>query len=273
MTLMNFLKQFLLVKHISLFFAFSFFLFATTAQNIPAKPEKETLVNDFSQTLTSSEVLRLEETLHTFSQKTSNQILVVIVPDLLGYDKADYAQRLAESWGIGKKEYNNGMIILIKPKINNESGQVYIGVGYGLEGAIPDAIAKRIVEQEMIPLLKQNNYFGAISSATTVLMELASGEYSYEQYDKKTSKKGKKTSFFILLILIIITIIFRGKRRGGRRRGGIDGTDFILLGGLGANSLGRSSSSWGGGFSSGGSGGFGGFGGGGFGGGGAGGSW
>jgi uncharacterized protein len=102
--------------------------------------------------LNGEEQQLLEETLVQFDRETSTQVVVVTVSSLQGYDKADFAYRIGESWGVGQKDRNNGVIVLIKPKISNEPGQVYIAVGYGLEAVIPDAVANRlIVNNEMIP--------------------------------------------------------------------------------------------------------------------------
>ena len=81
-----------------------------------------------------------------FNDSTSTQIAIVIVPSLLGYDKSDFAQRLAEKWGIGQKALDNGVLILVKPKTPDSKGEVFIAQGYGLEGAIPDITCGEIVD-------------------------------------------------------------------------------------------------------------------------------
>ncbi|MCK5784664.1 MAG: TPM domain-containing protein, partial [Desulfobacterales bacterium] len=152
----------------------------------------------------------------------------------------------------------------------------FIAVGYGLEPAIPDAIAKRIVDNEMIPHFKSGNYYQGIDRATTVLMKFAAGEISAEGYKKKTETSGI-FAFLPFIIIIIIILMIRGSR-GRSQTIGHSNTSFwsaLMLGSMMGNS--SHSGSWGGfsGGSSGfgGGGGFGGFGGGSFGGGGAGGSW
>ena len=119
-------------------------LFCTTAvdsafsQKIPERPVPPRLVNDFAGILKAEEVRNLEQKLVSFNDSTSTQIAIVIVRSLGGSDKADYAQQLAEKWGIGRKGLNNGVLILIKPKTADSNGQVQIAPGYGLEGPIPD---------------------------------------------------------------------------------------------------------------------------------------
>ena len=117
------------------------------SQNIPERPNPPRLVNDFAGMLKSEEVNMLEQKLVAFDDSTSTQIAIVIVPSLGGYDKADYAQRLGEKWGVGQKGRNNGILILIKPKTADSRGEVQISTGYGVEGPIPDITCGEIVDR------------------------------------------------------------------------------------------------------------------------------
>ncbi len=239
------------------------------AQEIPEPMQPPRLVNDFAGLLNESEWTRLEGKLRNYHDTTSTQIYVVIVNDLLGYDKADYAFRLGEKWGVGQKGKNNGAIILLKPKVGNQQGEVYIATGYGLEDVIPDALANRIVDKEMIPNFKQNNYYMGIDAATNVMIDLASGKFTAEQYE---SGGGLAGGIAVLIFLFFFFIIFS---RLNRTRGRSIGHNIPLWIALGMLSGGGGRSGGFGGFSSGGGsfGGFSGGGGGSFGGGGAGGSW
>lgn len=244
---------------------------------IPSKPVPPRLVNDLASVFTANESALLEKRLVQFSEKTSNQITIVTLPSLNGYDKAQMAFSIGENWGVGGAKFNNGVVILIKPKKGNEKGEAFIATGYGLEGALPDAICKRIVEYEMIPHFKNNNYYAGVDAALAVILPIAAGEHSYQEY-----KKGEESLFGPLLVLFIVfmfIIMLFGKKGGGPtnigggNRRGPSALDLLLLGSmLSGGRGGRSSGGFGGG-SFGGGGGFGGFGGGGFGGGGAGGSW
>lgn len=243
------------------------------SQDIPTRPEPPRLVNDLAGILSESQVRHLESKLVDFSDSTSTQITVVTVTSLSGYDKADFAFRIGEQWGVGQKGRNNGIVVLVKPKYSNERGEAYVAVGYGLEGVIPDAIGKRIVEYEMIPHFRENNYFAGLDAATTALMELSSGEFTADQYMKKT-KNSPLAVFIPVLIVLAVFFLIRSSRARSHSVGKSlpFWTAFWLLGSLGGHR-----GSWGN-FSSGsgpfgGGGGFGGFGGGSFGGGGAGGSW
>lgn len=247
-------------------------------QDIPDKPNPPRLVNDFAGLLSSQEINTLEQKLVAFNDSTSTQIAVVIVKDLSGYDKADYAQRLGEKWGIGRKKLNNGILVLVKTKSADSKGEVYITTGYGLEGAIPDITCGEIVDNEILPSFRQGAYYNGLDKATSTLMSLARGEFTASRYGKQMKKSaGQIAPFGIFIIIFIIAMIFRNSGRSNHNNISRSGLPFWLL--LGMMNSGRNShsGSWGGfsggGGFGGGGGGFGGFGGGGFGGGGAGGSW
>jgi len=124
---------------------------ASYAQKIHERPVNDSLVNDFAGVLTKSQKNTLEYKLRYFHDTTSNQIVVVTLNSLDGYDPASYAFALGEQWGIGQKDFNNGIVILVKPKYSSsDKGQIFIATGYGLEPVIPDATGKRIVEKEMV---------------------------------------------------------------------------------------------------------------------------
>ena len=261
-----------------IFLAGVFLSLVSYAQSeFPVRTDPPRLVNDYAGLLSSEQNGSLESKLVSFYRKTSTQIAIVTVKTLSGYDKADYATKLSEQWGIGQKGKNNGILILVKPKVGNERGEVYVAVGYGLEAVVPDAIASQaLIRQELIPAFKQNDYFTGLDKSTDVLIALTAGEYTADQYVKASNKKGKSGRGGFILIMIILAIIFLFSRRsnayGVSSGNGFLGTLLLmdLLGG------GRNNGSWndfsGGGGSSGDDS-FGGFGGGSFGGGGAGGSW
>ncbi|WP_251623950.1 TPM domain-containing protein [Odoribacter lunatus] len=228
-----------------------------SAQDFPDPMVPPRLVNDYTQLLSKAEQNRLEEKLQNFNDTTSTQISVATVPSLNGYEANDYAQRLAEKWGVGQQGKNNGILLLVKPKTRTEKGQVAIAVGYGLEGAVPDAIASRIIRNEIIPEFQNDRYYDGINKATNILMKLTSGEYSTDQYGNDEWGEAIFTGIFVVIFLLIILFSrFKSKGKGSG--------PFIFWGSLGGGLSGGSSS---------GNRGFGGFRGGSFGGGGASGSW
>lgn len=256
----------------------AFASFSAIAQNFPDKPNR--IVNDYANFLTIQEQNALESKLVSFSNQTSSQIAIAIVPDLEGYDKASYAYGLGEKWGVGQKGKNNGILILVKPKYQNSKGEVFIATGYGLEGAVPDAITKRIVENDILPYFKQNMYYKGLDEGTNRIMELTRGEYTADQYRESTKGSAGSAIPGIVIFLIVIIFSFIGRAKRARHYAvGHNVPFWIAMGMLSSNrshggSFGNFSSGGGsfGGFSGGG-GSFGGFGGGSFGGGGAGGSW
>jgi uncharacterized protein len=245
---------------------------------IPQKPEPFQLVNDYAGFLTQQETSSLEQKLRLFEQETSNQIAIVVLKDLMGYDKAQLAFELAEQWGVGQKGKDNGILILVKPKYPNSKGEVFIATGYGLEGAVPDATAKLIVENEIIPFFKAGEYFNGLSAGINTVMELTRGEYSPDEYNQQAKKRGSPVTT-IIFILIILGLVFM---RSGMSAYSYSRTNnigfwaalFLMSSATRSHSgyynsfSGRHSGGFGGGSSFGG-----GFGGGSFGGGGAGGSW
>ncbi|MBN2261818.1 MAG: TPM domain-containing protein [Prolixibacteraceae bacterium] len=251
------------------------------ANDLPQRPEPPTLVNDFANVLSRDERAALERKLVDYFAATSTQIAVVTVNSLSDYQISDYAFRLGEKWGVGGAKFNNGIIMVVKPKTSTSKGEAFIAVGYGLEGAVPDATAKQVVENEMITRFKNNDMYGGIESGTSVLIDLTKGEYNYQQYAKHVEGQGGFSPFIIFLVIFVIfPILFGRRRKGFYAAGGRSSLPFWLaMGMLGGSRRGNSgmfndfssgSGSFGGGSSFGS---FGGFGGGSFGGGGAGGSW
>ena len=244
------------------FFIFSLFLGITLSgysQNIPDPPMPHRMVNDFVGLLSDSERQVLETKLLNYQDTTSTQIYVVIVPSFNGYDKAQFASELGEKWKIGQPGKDNGVVLLIKPKSKNESGEVFIATGYGTESALTDAVCRRIIEQNMIPYFRENYYFDGIQSGIEQMIYRLSGEYTSD------SDSESAVPDLVIVILLVVGIIilasFSKKNTGNGNPRNFGGGMFFPPTGGGFGS--------GGGFS----GGFSGGGGGRFGGGGAGGRW
>lgn len=256
-------------------------LSSTLYAQVPQRPVPPRLVNDIAGIFTPAEQNILESMLVTFSDSTSNQITVVVVPELYGMDKAELAYQIGEQWKVGQKSFDNGIVILIKPKTTDSKGEVFIATGYGLEGVLTDAVCRRVIETDMIPYFRQDDYYNAVISALKTIMPIVSGEISERS---GSNGDGVLASFlflgFIVAFVIIIALLSKRKNgptnMGGGGKNKISALDLLLLGSIFMSS-GRGYSGRSGGFGSGGGsfggGGFGGFGGGSFGGGGAGGSW
>ena len=233
---------------------------------IPASPQPPRLVNDFAGAFPQYQADSLETVLSDFDARTSNQICVVTVTSLHDYDVAEYALRLANKWGIGSSR-NNGVLILLKTR---EGGyvDVTIQVGRGLEGAIPDAYASRIIRNIMGPHLRNDEYWPAVSKACVELMALAEGEIS-EPRDSEDDDMTPAIIMGIFFFVVFMLIVYAASKDNNNNGGGGSFRGPTVIFGPGSRSSG---SSWTGGGFGGGSGwggGFGGFGGGSFGGGGA----
>jgi uncharacterized protein len=244
---------------------------AYSQDEIPEKPNPPRLVNDLAGLLDNDQVATLEQKLVAFNDTTSTQIVVVMVSTLSGYAPSDYAQRLGQKWGVGGSKFNNGFVMLIKPKTGSEKGEAYIASGYGVEALVPDATAWDIVNNEMIPHFRQNDYYSGIDAGINTLFKFTSGEFKASKYGKN---KGKGGGIIVAIIFFIILFFIFTKGRNNRNINGKSSSTLLwpFLFGAGSGGNWGNFSGGSGGFGGGG-GGFGGFGGGSFGGGGAGGSW
>ena len=236
----------------------------TVSAAVPQRPEPARFVNDLAGVFQAGRADSLENRLAVYSDTTSTQIVVVTVADLESMEASSYATEIGETWGVGSSDFNNGVVILVKPKSDNGSGEVFIATGYGLEGAIPDAYAKRIINEIMIPNFIKDDYFAAVTGACDKIIRLADGEGFAPSAG--VEEEGSSMWITILFIAIILYLVFRRKGNGSGTSGGTNGgtsrrTAVMPPGG-----------GFSGGFSSGGTSGRS-FGGGSFGGGGAGGKW
>jgi uncharacterized protein len=248
------------------------FVFAQSfGQSIPDRPNPPQLVNDNLRLLTADQQQALEQKLIDFDKRTSTQIAIVTTDDIAGMDAGDYAVELGKKWGVGNKNFNNGVVFLVYRSKDNTKRKVFIASGIGLEGVLPDYTCSEIVDNEVRPYLKGGDFYRALDNGTDAIIKATEGKYTAPAgYGKQKAPSLFKILLIIFLIILFISIMSKGGGGGGSymsRRGyrGFTGPTIFWTGGGGG---------WGGGGSSGGGGGgFGGFGGGGFGGGGAGGDW
>ncbi len=242
------------------------------AQDFPERPS--TIVSDYSGVLSQDQRASLESKLVAFNDSTSTQIAVVIMRSTGNYEIAEYSVQLFNKWKIGQASKNNGVLILVAV----EDHKVWITTGYGIEGVLPDAICKRIVDRDIVPAFRRGDFYTGLEDGTNSIMSIVKGEFTAEEYMKAKKKKPVFFPFFMFLFIIFIVIISRfGRVRRYARKNNLAFWAAWALLNAASN---RSRGSWGNfsggsGFGGGGfgGGGFGGFGGGGSGGGGAGGSW
>jgi uncharacterized protein len=236
---------------------------------IPPAPQH--YFNDYAHVVSTRTASQLDSALENFERQSSDQILVAIYPTMQSDSSIeDYTVRVARSWQVGQKGKNNGAVLFIF----SQEHQMFIQVGYGLEGVLPDAICKRIIDEQITPRFKAGDYDGGCAAGVQAIMAAVQGEYKgngttqndvliyHGHRDSQYNGHPDVRNVVKVIIIILIIIIFIFRSRGG------GGGFFYTGGGWGGGS------SWGGGGGgfSGGGGGFSG-GGGSFGGGGAGGHW
>ena len=236
---------------------------------MPPKPAG--YFNDAAGVVPKETALRFNEQLAQFERETSNQLVVAVFPKMQTDSSIeDYTQRIAQSWGVGQQGRRNGAVLFVFVA----DRKMYVQVGYGLEGVIPDATAFDITERNIKPRFRANDYEGGLAVGIDLLMKAARGEYTGTGKtvleNERAVPAASGCSIPVLLFLFVLMFLFFGRSRKRRRRGwGYSGAGGPFIGGWGG---GGGGGGWSGGSSGGGFSGFGG-GGGGFGGGGAGSSW
>lgn len=267
---------------------FLLLFFTAVGAQVPL-PELAHRVTDLTATLSAEQVNALENKLAAFEAKKGSQIAVLIIPSTQPEDIAQFGIRVVDVWKIGRKNVDDGVILIVA----KDDRKLRLEVGYGLEGAIPDAIAKRVIAETITPYFKTGDYAGGIDAGVNQLMRLIEGESLPAPVKEPGVQLDEGAFMFILfggLIAGLVLSAMLGRVMGGMLAGLGSGAVVALLFGLGfaAVMIGlmvffivgvrhRGGSGWssGGGFGGGfgGSGGSWGGGGGGFGGGGASGSW
>jgi len=238
----------------------------SAAEVIPPKPDR--YFNDYAGVVSSGAALRFNEQLAQFERETSNQVVVAIFPKMQSdSDIADYAQRVAQSWGVGSKKVRNGVALLVFI----QDRKISIQVGYGLEAVLPDITAYDIRANHITPHFRSGDYEGGLGQGIDLIMKAIRGEYkgsgrTVREGQSTSSSGGIGTLIFFAIFIIALILISRANVKRGYRYSGFGGP---YIGGWSGGSGGGWSSGGGGG------GGFSGFSGGGgsFGGGGSSGSW
>ncbi|NJX16798.1 TPM domain-containing protein [Tamlana crocina] len=265
---------------LSFFFGFLFLNFSFAQFDIPEKPKFQTSVYDYANLLSSAEKSSLERKLVKYSDTTSTQIVVAIIPSTEGENINFLGAQWGQEWGIGQAKEDNGILILLA----RNDRRIAINTGYGIEHLLTDALSKRIIERDIIPYFKKGDYYGGLNRGADAIFEVLNGEYKGTRptNNRNGIPPGMVIIFIFIFIVILISISKNRRGGGGGNRGhrsaGQDLLEAIILSNMGRGSYRRGSSGWGGssgggGWSSGGGGFGGGFGGGGFGGGGASGGW
>jgi uncharacterized protein len=176
-------------------------------------------VTDQGDFFSSSEERQLNGLLRGYADTTSTQIVVVTVQNLGGKPAADFALTVGRDWQVGQSGKDNGVVILM----SREEREVFIATGYGIEGAVPDALAGRIVRNIMIPRFREGNFFQGVVDAISVILSAASGEFDAEKFqDEERSERGIPPGVLLIIIIIVFRVI-SGIRHGGGGAGGPGG--------------------------------------------------
>ena len=143
----------------------------------------EGFANDYADILSAEQRDALELRLEALDDSTGNQIAVAIVNEFEGDNILDFATRLGKQWGVGQKDKNNGVMIVVKVKTDDSNGQVAIAIGTGIEDIIPNATCQNIIDREMVPHFKENDYYSGINAAIDAIIPIVTGQLSYSDYD------------------------------------------------------------------------------------------
>lgn len=203
-----------------------------------AVPEFKSLVTDLTNTLTTPQIEQLNQKLTQFEQQKGSQIAILIVPTTEPEEIEQFSIRVVENWKLGRKNIDDGVLLLIA----KDDRAVRIEVSYGLEGAIPDALANRITDEFMVPLFKQGDYFSGIDVGIQKLIDLIQGEPLPEPNQAIDEQSGAEQSedeqswmpILIVLVLFVgrfLRAIF-GRVVGAGIAGGLAGVAATVLGGI-----------------------------------------
>jgi len=217
------------------------------AEVIPPKPAG--YFNDYASVVSKEAALRFNEQLAQFERETSDQVVIAVFPKMQSDSSIeDYTQRVAQAWGVGQKDQRNGVVLFVF----KDDRKMYIQVGYGLEGALPDITAFDITEYHIKPQFRNNNYEGGLATGIDLICKAIRGEYKGSGQTDRERHRGASSPFgflLFLLVLIIFLIASRGWRRRGYRYSSFGGP---FIGGWSSGGGGWSAGGGGGGFSGGG---------------------
>jgi uncharacterized protein len=186
----------------------SFFVFLTLvfcpavfALDVPEKPAS--YVNDRAGMMSPAAREALESKLAQFDKETSNQLVVATFESLEGGSLEDFSIRLAEKWRPGTAKKDNGVILLVF----KQDREVRIEVGYGLEGAMPDALAKRIISNEIVPSFKAGDFDGGILNAAGAIMKATRGEYTADAAGEDPFDTYGPWAFIGLVLYVLLPLV------------------------------------------------------------------
>ncbi|MEG0009415.1 MAG: TPM domain-containing protein [Aeromonas sp.] len=218
-------------------------LWTATLQAAPSFPALSGRVVDEATLMSRKQAHQLTQQLAAFEKRSGVQLVVVSIDSLNGDTIEEYGYQLGRHWGIGQKGKDNGVLLLIA----QDERKVRIEVGYGLEGALPDAIAANIIQTRILPAFKRGDMVAGIVAGSQGIMQALAGEYQ----PRDTAKDEKGGGPWLFILVVIAMIILHNLRGGGGGGSGGRRRAAYLAGGFGAGRIGGGFGG-GGGFSGGG---------------------
>jgi uncharacterized protein len=220
--------------------------------NVALPPAPKDYFNDYASLVSRDDAARMNDELRRFDEQRSTQIVVAIFPSLPEPSLEDFTIRTAQSWRVGQKKLNNGAVLFLFVQDRKSR----IEVGYGLEGALPDATCKDILEDQLAPKFRQGDYAGGLEAAIGAMMAATRGEYKATERSRPRQAAVPQgcVTIFVLLVFFIFPFFFRRRWRtfggggwstgGGWGGGGWSGGGGGFSGGGGSFGGGGASGNW-----------------------------
>ena len=203
------------MKHCGVILVLLFCLRAFAGEVIPPAPQQ--YFNDYANVVSPATVSQLNSTLENFERQSSDQILVAIYPKMQSDSSIeDYTVRVARAWQVGQKEKNNGAVLFIFVQDHS----MFLEVGYGLEGVLPDALCKRIIDEQISPRFHNHDFDGGCTAGVQAILSAVKGEYKGTGRTQNDvliyhHEKGQQLLWAIIIIVFLVIVISNGRRRGG----------------------------------------------------------
>jgi uncharacterized protein len=179
---------------------------AAMAQALPPPPSA--YFNDYAGVVPAADAHRLDAKLRQFAAETSTQVVVAVFEELPSPSLEDFTVRTAESWRVGRKDWDNGAVLFVFVK----NRKLRIETGYGLEGALPDALARRILDESVVPRLRAGDWSGGLEAGIDGIMAATRGEY------KAPPRQQAGTPLVAILIIAFFVILLVWLARQGARQ-------------------------------------------------------
>jgi uncharacterized protein len=236
--------------------AVAILLASVAALGAPTFPALTGQIVDNANILSAEDRAAIDAELKALEAKSTDQLVVVTVPSLDGYEIEDYGYQLGRHWGIGQKDKNNGVLLIVAPN----DRKVRIEVGYGLEGTLTDLVSRFIIDNSILPRFRANDFAGGITRGVDDITQVLTGDA--EEWKQRAAKRPDQTPdwasilliiFIIFIFLLVFSMMVGAASRaqpGARRRGSPwivipSGSDWSS--GSGGGSWGGGGGSWGGG--------------------------